>query len=130
MTDKQTVTGLGGVFFKGQKAEELRKWYEEHLGIPAGPYGHSFKWREEADPEQEGETVFSIFEADTDYLEPGKASFMLNFRVSDLDAILEQLNAQGVTVIPNREDSDYGRFAWIMDPEGNKIELWEPPKKP
>jgi predicted enzyme related to lactoylglutathione lyase len=85
-------------------------------------------WRENDNPERRGATVWALFEKRTPYFEPSRAPFMLNYRVDDLDALLEALRAEGVT-IDKHEDSDYGRFAWIMDPEGNKIELWEPPKE-
>jgi predicted enzyme related to lactoylglutathione lyase len=89
--------------------------------------GVSFRWKEHGDPE--GLTAWSIFEPDTKYFQPSTKPFMLNFRVEDLDGLLERLRGEGVWIDPNREDHDYGRFAWIMDPEGNRIKLWEPPRR-
>lgn len=123
------VTGLGGIFFKAKDGPKLREWYRVHFGLNIHPSygGTSFRWREDDDPNKLGETVWSIFDADTKYLEPSTASFMLNYRVADLDAVLEQLRAEGVWIDDKREDSEYGRFAWILDGEGNRIELWQPP---
>jgi predicted enzyme related to lactoylglutathione lyase len=124
------VTGIGGVFFKAEHPAKLYEWYEQHLGIQREPHGGgaSFRWREAEAPGREGMTVWSLFPTDTKYFEPSRSPFMINYRVDDLDALLEALRAEGVEVDPHREDYDYGRFAWIMDPEGNRIELWEPPK--
>ena len=91
--------------------------------------GAMFPWRRPEDPSSETFTSWAIFPRDTKYFGPSTASFMLNYQVEDLDALLEALRADGVTIDPKREDYDYGRFAWIIDPEGNRIELWEPPKK-
>jgi len=122
------VTGIGGVFFKADNPENLYQWYEKHLGI-AREHGYvAFPWREDKNPEEEGMTTWSIFSKQSNYFAPSVSSVMINYRVEDLDGLLEALQADGVTVV-KREDSDYGNFAWIMDPEGNKIELWEPPKK-
>jgi predicted enzyme related to lactoylglutathione lyase len=121
------VTGIGGIFFRAQDPEKLFAWYEKHLGIqrdPSGGFAGLFLWKD--DGAAEGMTVFSIFPADTKYFDPSRSSFMINFRVADLDALLAALQAEGVAIDPKREDYDYGRFAWIMDPEGNRIELWEP----
>jgi catechol 2,3-dioxygenase-like lactoylglutathione lyase family enzyme len=123
------VTGIGGVFFKSDDPDKLYAWYEKHLGLKRNTQTQAvvFPWRE---PEGggEGETVWSIFPKDTKYFEPSQAAFMLNYRVEDLDAMVIALRAAGIRIL-GREDYDYGRFAWIMDPEGNRIELWEPAKK-
>lgn len=122
------VTGIGGIFFKGKDAESLREWYRDHLGIESkGSEGATFEWRDLERPDSIGVTAWSVFREDTKYLEPSTASFMINYRVADLDALLEQLRKEGVEVEPRVEDCEFGRFAWVMDPEGNKIELWEPP---
>ena len=122
------VTGIGGIFFKSDDPQRLRKWYREHFGIESeGESGAMFHWREADNPEQEGFTVWSAFPADTRYFDPSKASFMINYRVADLDWLLQQLRAEGVEVDPRVEEYEYGRFAWVMDPDGNRIELWEPP---
>jgi predicted enzyme related to lactoylglutathione lyase len=124
------VTGIGGIFFKAQDPEKMYQWYEKHLGIqrePGSPAA-SLHWRDADDPQRPGMTVWALFEKETKYFDPSRAPFMINYRVDDLDALLEALRAEGVEIDPKREDYDYGRFAWIMDPEGNRIELWEPPK--
>lgn len=124
------VTGIGGIFFKSEDPTRLREWYREHLGIESeGDSGASFHWREADDPEQKGFTVWSAFPANTRYFDPSKAPFMINYRVANLDWLLQQLRAEGVEADPRVEEYDYGRFAWIMDPDGNRIELWEPPAK-
>ncbi len=126
------VTGIGGIFFKSKDPEGLREWYREHLGIESdGANGAaSFHWREADDPEREGLTVWSAFPDNTSYFDPSKAPFMINYRVANLDWLLAQLREEGVAVDPKIEEYDYGRFAWIIDPEGNRIELWEPPVPP
>jgi predicted enzyme related to lactoylglutathione lyase len=120
------VTGLGGVFFKADDPKRLSSWYETHLGLKGEDGSVLFRWRER-DADAPGMTVWSIFPRDSGYFDPSRSPFMLNYRVDDLDAILERLRAEGVTIDERREDSQYGRFAWIMDPEGNRIELWQPP---
>lgn len=124
------VTGIGGVFFKAKDPEKLYQWYEKHLGIVRDAHGGgaSFVWREE-DPARDGMTIWSIFPATTKYFKESKAEFMMNYRVDDLDALLTALEQEGVETDPKRESYEYGKFAWISDPEGNRIELWEPPKK-
>jgi catechol 2,3-dioxygenase-like lactoylglutathione lyase family enzyme len=126
------VTGIGGIFFKAREPEKLYQWYEKHLGIKREAHGQgaTFRWDEEgAQNSSEGMTVWAIFPERTEYFKASRANFMLNYRVDDLDALLEALREEGVEIDPHREDYDYGRFAWIADPEGNRIELWEPPKK-
>ena len=123
------VTGLGGVFFKANDPNKLYEWYEKHLGLKREQGSVNFKWRGAEDAKEEGMTVWALFPKDTKYFDPSRASLMINYRVDDLDALLEALRKEGVTIDEKREDYDYGRFAWIMDPEGNRIELWEPPKK-
>ena len=121
------VTGIGGIFFKGQDHKKLQSWYHEHLGIESeGESGHTFSWREQEDPDKTGMTVWSIFPGDTKYFDPGTSSFMINYRVEDLPGLLEKLRSEGVTVDSEMQEYSYGRFAWISDPEGNRIELWEP----
>jgi predicted enzyme related to lactoylglutathione lyase len=122
------VTGIGGVFFKAKDPEALYAWYERHMGLKGKP-GEDviFRWPDPATGKG-GMTIFAIFPKDTTYFGPGPAGFMINFRVDDLDGLLETLRAEGVEIDPKREDYDYGRFAWITDPEGNRIELWQPPE--
>ncbi len=125
------VIGLGGIFFKASDPKNLYAWYERHLGIKETNPGQgvTFPWRRPEDPSSETVTTWAIFPSDTKYFGPSQASCMLNYQVEDMDALLEALRAEGVTIDPKREDYDFGRFAWIVDPEGNRIELWEPPKK-
>lgn len=125
------VTGIGGIFFKSDDPEKLYQWYEKHLGVVREPHGQgaSFHWRDDEEPENKGLTAWAIFPRDTKYFDPSKSSLMINYRVEDLDGLLAALKEAGVWIDPHREDYDYGRFAWIMDPDGNRIELWEPPKE-
>ncbi|HEV8194005.1 MAG TPA: VOC family protein [Ktedonobacterales bacterium] len=121
------VTGIGGIFFKGQNPDELSAWYRKHLDIEVdGDHVSTFRWREHDEPEHEASTVWSIFPHDTTYFGPGAVPFMINYRVADLDTLLEQLRDEGVQIDERRHDSEYGRFAWIVDPEGHRIELWQP----
>lgn len=121
------VTGIGGIFFKAQDAAKLRSWYEQHLGFKLEDYGGTqFKWRDADSPETQGSTVWSIFPEDSPYFDPSKKPFMINYRVENLDALLEQLRSEGVEIEERIEEYEYGRFAWVTDPEGNRIELWEP----
>ena len=120
------VTGIGGVFFKADDPEKLYQWYEKHLGIKRENGGVVFRWHDVENPEREGATAWAIFRKESKYFDPSRAQGMINYRVDDLDGLLEVLRAEGVQIDPKREDYDYGRFAWIIDPEGNKIELWEP----
>ena len=124
------VTALGGIFFKADHPEKLYAWYEKHLGLQRqAEEAVVFNWRQADDPEKSGMTVWSIFPKDSRYFDPSRSSFMMKFIVEDLDGLLAVLREEGVEIDPKREDYDYGRFAWIMDPEGNRIELWEPPKR-
>jgi predicted enzyme related to lactoylglutathione lyase len=120
------VTGLGGVFFKSQDKTALTKWYSDRLGLDADEYGKMFQWRDDENPESRGYTVWSPFKEDTKYFEPSSKPFMINFRVDDLAGLLAALRQEGVQVVGEIQDEENGRFGWIMDPEGNKIELWEP----
>ena len=120
------MIGIGGVFFKSADHGQLRSWYADHLGIDHGSHGTAFKWRAADQPEVERATAWSIFPAASTYFDPSESRFMINYIVDNLDAILAKLAASGVRIDPKREDYEYGRFAWIYDPEGNKIELWEP----
>lgn len=122
------VTGLGGLFFKAKDSAALSAWYRDRLGLPVEDWGGcSFEWREAKDPEKKGSTVWSVFAGDSTYFRPSRKNFMMNFRVADLDRVLAELEAEGVKVMPQREESDFGKFGWVIDPEGNKVELWEPP---
>lgn len=120
------VTGIGGVFMRSPDPKRLKSWYVTHLHLPVGDYGViSFPWSDEV-PAGTGTTAWATFPADTDYFGPGEQTAMINFRVDDLDALLEELAAAGVVIEPKREEADYGRFAWIQDCDGNRVELWQP----
>jgi catechol 2,3-dioxygenase-like lactoylglutathione lyase family enzyme len=124
----ERVTGIGGIFFKAQDPGKLLEWYRDHLGlVPGFEDGVTFEWRECETPERVGHTVWSAFPSTTRYFAPSTASFMINYRVSNLDRMLEQLRRHGVPVDDRIEESEYGRFGWALDPEGNRFELWEPP---
>lgn len=122
------VTGVGGIFFKSTDPARLREWYKKHLGIDVQDWGGaSFSWQGDDNPRGVGTTVWNIFDAKSNYLDPSPASFMINYRVADLVALLATLRAEGCNVVGDGESSEYGRFGWVFDPDGNKIELWEPP---
>ncbi len=123
----EKVTGIGGVFFKSKDPKALEAWYVDRLGVPHGAGGIMFEWDDPTHPEKKGTTVLGLFAAETKYFAPSTSPFMVNFRVRDLDAMVAQLRAAGVQVDDKIEDSEYGRFGWAMDPDGNRIELWEPP---
>lgn len=114
------VTGLGGVFYKVADPDKTRAWYQDNLGI-GGEWGAMFPFKTD---DREGFTLFSQFKAETDYFEPSDKPFMINLRVDDIDAMVAQLQSKGIEIL-GRQDEDYGRFAWIIDPDGVKIELWQ-----
>ena len=120
------VTGVGGIFFKSRDPQALSAWYAQHLGFKVEEFGGVQFYDDNARP---GFTLWSPFKQDTKYFEPGTKDFMINFRVDDLHALLAQLRAAGVEVDAKVDESEYGRFGWIMDPDGNRVELWEPPPK-
>jgi len=120
------ITGIGGVFLRSQDPQALAKWYSEHLGITLSDFnGTGFQWSDEV-PAGTGMTTWSAFPADTSYFGDGPQATMINYRVDDLDALLAQLAVGGVWIEPKREDYSYGRFAWIKDCDGNRLELWQP----
>jgi len=122
------VIGIGGIFFKTADQANTREWYAKHLGLDDKGQGAMLPWREHDNPHKEHVTVWTAFPSTTKYFGPGQATFMINYIVDDLDALLERLQKQGVKIDPKRMNESYGKFAWIYDPEGNKIELWEPAK--
>jgi predicted enzyme related to lactoylglutathione lyase len=125
------VTGIGGIFFHAKDPVALRAWYKQHLGIDVMDWGGTaFLWNEEARAPDGGMTVWSIGSAGSDHFAPGSASFMINYRVDDLDALLQVLREEGCQVLDKTDDSEYGKFGWVIDPENNKVELWEPPRSP
>lgn len=122
------VTGIGGVFFKARDPKVLVEWYRDHLGMNVEEWGGvAFHWITEDNPTGTGTTVWSPFKDDTTYFAPSTAGFMVNYRVSDLHGLLAALRAEGCQVEDKVEESDYGKFGWVLDPEGNKLELWQPP---
>ena len=122
------VLGIGGVFFKAKDAAQLREWYGRHLGIPVEPWGGAaFRWRSDDNPDGVGTTIWTVMDADTDYLAASASPFMINYRVADLGQLLQTLRSEGCDVDPKVDESEYGKFGWVTDPEGNRIELWEPP---
>ena len=123
------VTGIGGIFFKAKDPDALRAWSKAHLGIDVQEWGGTaFPWADEAGNAVKGTTVWSIGAADGDYFAPSTAPFMVNYRVADLAALLAALRAEGCNVLEKTDDSEYGKFGWVIDPEGNKVELWQPPE--
>ena len=119
------VTGLGGIFFKCDDPKKMNEWYTKNLGLPGADYGALFEWRHLDDPEKKGSTVWSPKKRDTKYFEPSEKDFMINYRVEGIEVLVEQLKQAGVTVLDEIAAYDYGKFVHILDPEGNKIELWE-----
>lgn len=122
------VAGIGGVFLKAESPEDLQEWYERHLGFEAGPQGLDFLWRQLDAPTQTRRTVWSLFPRDTDYFGSSEQQFMVNYIVNDLDFVLARLAEAGIHPVKEPEEYPYGRFAWVLDGEGNRIELWEPPE--
>ena len=120
------VTGIGGIFFKCKDPKKMREWYQNHLGFNTNQYGSVFEWRQGSDSTKKGFTQWSPFSEKTKYFEPSTKDFMINYRVENLENLIEQLKNEGVTILDSIENYDYGKFAYIMDVEGNKIELWEP----
>ena len=122
------VTGIGGIFFKSKDPQALGAWYKAHLGIDVQAWGGAaFQWQGEHNPSGAGSTIWSPFAADTGYFAPSSAPFMVNYRVDDLHALLAALRAEGVQVEDKVEESEYGKFGWVIDPDGNKLELWQAP---
>ncbi|MFZ4463714.1 MAG: VOC family protein [Bacteroidales bacterium] len=120
------VTGIGGIFVKYKDPQAAKDWYSKHLGMQMDEYGSTFEWRENDNPERKGNTHWSAFDANTDYMEPSKASFMINYRVENLVELVKILREEGVTILDEIETYEYGKFVHILDNEGIKIELWEP----
>ena len=122
------VTGIGGIFFKSKDAPALHEWYKRHLGIDVQEWGGAaFLWADAAGKPTGGTTIWSISPENADQFEPSNAPFMINYRVEDLDALLTLLKEEGCNVLDKTDDSEFGKFGWVIDPEGNKVELWQPP---
>jgi predicted enzyme related to lactoylglutathione lyase len=120
------VTGIGGVFFKCKDPDKVKEWYNKHLGLDAGQYGATFDWIQAEDQTKKGSTTWNTFTQTTKFFDPSTKDFMINYTVDNLEALVEQLVKEGVTIIDKIESYEYGKFIHIMDPEGNKIQLWEP----
>ena len=122
------VTGIGGIFFKARDPDALRAWYRSHLGIKVEEWGGAaFRWNAADNPKGEGTTIWNIMASDSDYLAPSTSPFMINYRVDNLHQLVAALRAEGCAVDDKVDESEYGKFGWVMDPEGNRVELWEPP---
>lgn len=120
------VTGIGGILFKCKDPNKMKEWYKAHLGLDTNEWGATFEWRDASDATKIGSTQWSPFAETSKYFEPSAKDFMINYRVADLEALVEELKKEGVTIVDKIENSDYGKFVHIIDMEGNKIQLWEP----
>ncbi|MEX0813473.1 MAG: VOC family protein [Chitinophagales bacterium] len=120
------ATGIGGIFFKCKDPDKIKAWYKKHLGLNTDQYGTSFEWRQADAPEKKGFLQWSPFSNDTKYFEPSDSPVMINYRVENLEALVEVLKKEGVEILDKIESFEYGKFVHILDIEGNKIELWEP----
>jgi predicted enzyme related to lactoylglutathione lyase len=122
------VTGIGGIFFKAKDPTALRDWYKRHLAIDVQAWGGAaFTWTDSDGKPAGGTTVWSVGSQESNQFAPSNASFMINYRVEDLHALVATLKAEGCNVLDKIDDSEYGKFGWVIDPEGNKVELWQPP---
>lgn len=123
------VTGIGGIFFKANDAPTLHAWYKRHLGIDVQSWGGTaFSWSDEEGRPTGGSTIWSISARESDTFAPSSAAFMINYRVDDLHGLVKLLKEEGCQVLDKIDESEYGKFAWVIDPEGNKVELWQPPE--
>lgn len=124
------VLGIGGVFFKSRDPAALATWYKTHLGLNVEDWGGvAFRWAERQAEHLDAATIWSPFKADTTYFAPSTATFMINYVVDDVRALIAQLKAAGAQVDEKIEESEFGIFGWVVDPDGNKLELWQPPAK-
>ena len=122
------VIGIGGIFFHAKEPAALRAWYRTHLGVDVQDWGGAaFNWTDPDGNATNGSTIWSVMAADGNEFAPSKSPFMINYRVDDLHALLEALRAEGCNILEKTDDSEYGKFGWVIDPEGNKVELWQPP---
>jgi predicted enzyme related to lactoylglutathione lyase len=121
---KKRVTGLGGFFFKTEDPDKIKDWYRDRLGLNTDQYGCTFWWKDKEG--NDCSTQWSPMKQDTEYFKPSKSTFMMNFRVENLVELIEVLKKEGVTVVGEIKEFEYGKFGWILDPDGNKLELWEP----
>lgn len=125
-SEKGKVTGIGGIFFKCDDPDKMKEWYASQLGMITDQYGSLFEFRKSDAPDEKAYLQWSPFSSNTKYFEPSEKQFMINYRVVNIEALVEELRKKGVTILDTIETYDYGKFVHIMDPEGNKIELWEP----
>lgn len=132
MAQKQTnttmkkVTGIGGIFFKCKDPNKTKEWYKTHLGLNTNDYGANFEWREEFDSTKKGSTAWSPFKENTTYFGNSGQAFMINYRVENLEQLVDELKKEGVTIVDSIASYDYGKFVHILDGDGNQVELWEP----
>lgn len=123
------VAGIGGIFFKARDPVALRAWYRRHLGVDVQEWGGAvFRWADAEGKSTMGTTIWNVTDAKSDYFAPSTSSFMINYRVADVLGLLHALRDEGCNVVEKTDDSEYGKFGWVIDPEGNKIELWQPPE--
>lgn len=127
--NKPRVTGVGGIFFKSENPEKMKDWYSKNLGLVTNEYGSLFEFRDSDNPESKGYLQWSPFEKETKYFAPSSKDYMINYRVVNIEAMIENMRSEGIEIIGEIEEYEYGKFAHIVDPEGNKIELWEPVDK-
>ncbi len=120
------VTGIGGIFFKCEDPDEMKQWYQKHLGLQTDKWGTNFEWRQADQPAKKGFTQWSVNSKKSSYAGSADQQFMINYRVENLEALVGQLRKEGVQIIDDIEKHDYGKFAHILDAEGNRVELWEP----
>ena len=120
------VTGIGGIFFKCKDPNKMKEWYKTHLGMDVGPYGASFEWYQDAEGKKKGLTQWNLNSETAKLYEPSTKDFMINYRVENMEALVEELKKEGVTIVDKIETYEYGKFIHILDAEGNKIQLWEP----
>lgn len=120
------VTGIGGIFFKTKDPQKTKDWYQKHLGLQTDEYGTSFEWRDAEEPKKKGYTAWSPFEEKTNYFGESGQEFMINYRVENLEELVSQLELEGVKIVDKIESYEYGKFVHIEDPNGHRIELWEP----
>lgn len=126
ITSMKRVTSIGGIFFKCKDPKQMKEWYKTHLGLNTDEWGTTFEWRQADEPDKKGFSQWSPFSDKTKYFDPSTKDFMINYRVENLESLVEELKKEGVTITDTIQSFDYGKFVHIMDIEGNKIELWQP----